>query len=149
MTRRRHPMGVSWALFLAMLAFTTACQGTTVPPSAEPTSPEPSVVVLDAVTSRQVGGDYAPIDITSQFSPDDNFYCAVRVADAERDTEIVARWTFGDSLISEETYTTEASGTGYVAFELSSQQPWPEGLYRVDILSAGVVLRSVEFRVTQ
>lgn len=149
MTGRRRPDGTSRAVALIIMTLTVACQGKTLPTPAEPPSPGSPLMVRHAVTSRRVGGDYAPIDITSQFSPGDTFYCAVEVAEAERDTEIVARWYFGDSLISETTYTTEASGTGYVAFELTSQQPWPEGLYRVEILSAGVVLRSIEFRVSK
>lgn len=149
MTRRRWPTGVSRALTLTILALTVACQDAPLPTPTELPSPGPSLVVLDAVTARQVGGDYAPIDITSRFSPDDTFYCAIQVVNAERDIELVSRWYFGDSLISETIYTTEAPGTGYVAFELSSQRPWPEGLYRVDILSAGVVLRSIEFRVAR
>jgi len=150
MTRRCHPTGVSWALVLTMLALTAAaCQAEVVQTPDEVPSPGPSLVVLDAVTSRQVGGGYAPIGITSRFAPDDTFYCAVQVDGAEQDTEIVARWLLGDSLISEETYMTEASGTGYVAFELSSQQPWPEGQYRVEILSAGIVLHTVAFWVTE
>ena len=68
---------------------------------------------------------------------------------AEQNAEILAQWYFGNSQISQATYVTEASGTGYVAFELTNQQPWPEGLYRVEILSADVVLGSVEFRVTK
>ena len=149
MTRRRRPDGTSRAVALIIMALTVACQGTTLPTPVEPPSPGSPLVARHAVTSRRVGGDYTPIDITSQFSPADTFYCAVEVVEAERDTEIAARWYFGDSLISETTYTTEAPGTGYVAFELSSQQPWPEGLYRVEILSAGVVLRSIEFRVAK
>jgi hypothetical protein len=131
------------------LALATACQGTAVPTPDDLPSPAPSLVVLDAVTSRQVGGGYAPLDLTSRFSPDDTFYCVVQVSNAERATEILARWFYRDDLIREEAYTTEASGTGYVAFELSSQQSWPEGQYRVEILSAGVLLRTVEFRVTK
>ena len=145
MTGRRWPRGVSQALVLIILLLTVACQGTPV----ESPCPDPSLVVLEAVTSRRVGGDYAPIDITAQFAPADTFYCVIQVTDAGRDTGIVARWFFGNSLLSETAYTTETSGTGYVAFELSSRQPWPEGLYRVEILSAGVVLRSVEFRVAK
>jgi len=149
MTGRRRLMGLSWVLILTLLVLAAACQGTaTSVPGGSP-SHVPRLEILDAVTSRGVGGDYAPLDVTSQFSPTDTFYCALRVTDAEQDTEIVARWYFGDSQIGEATYTTEASGTGYVAFELTNQQPWPEGLYRVEILSAGVMLRAVEFRVAK
>lgn len=135
---------------LIILAFSVACQTTLKPPpTVESPSPIPSLTVLQAVTSRQVGGDYAPIDITSRFSPTDAIYCVIQVADVERDTKIVARWYFGDTPISEMTYTTKARGSGYVAFELTNQQPWPEGVYRVDILSAGVAVKSVEFRVAR
>ena len=132
-----------------LLILTAACQGPATPTPGETSSHVPPLEILDAVTSRGVDGDYAPVDVISQFAPSDTFYCAVRVADAEQNAEIVARWYFGDAQISEEVYKTETSGTGYVAFELTNEQPWPEGLYRVEILSAGGVLRSVEFRVVR
>lgn len=137
---------------LIILILSVACQGTPTPIPAKSPSPHPSLTpltVLGTVTSRQVGGDYAPIDITSQFSPTDVFYCVTQVADVEHDTQIVARWYFDDALISEATYTTEDQGSGYIAFELTSQQPWPEGIYRVDVLSTGIVVDSVEFRVAK
>jgi hypothetical protein len=139
----------SLVLTLTILWLSVACQPRALPTPDEPLSSTPSLEVLEIVTSRGIGGDYVPIDITSQFSPTDTFYCAVRVAGAERNAEIVARWYFGDALISETPYATETTGTGYVAFELTNQQPWPEGLYRVEVLSAGVVMRAVEFRVAK
>jgi len=134
---------------LIVLALVAACRATPATRPVESPSPAPSLTILDAVTSRQVGGDYVPIDITSQFSPSDTFYCVLQVAQVEHETQIVARWHFGDTFISETTYTTEDEGSGYVAFELTSQQPWPKGIYRVDILSAGRVIESVEFSVTK
>ncbi len=148
-TGLRWPKGVARTLVWLALAFTAGCRDPMAPTPIALPSPGLPLVVLDAVTARQVGGDYAPIGITSQFSPSDTFYCAAKVADAERDTEIVARWYYGDALIDEMAYTTETSGTGYVAFELSGEQLWPKGLYRVEILSDGVVLHSVAFHVTK
>ena len=135
--------------FLIVLILGVACQVTTTPTPVELPSVSPALTILSAVTSRQVGRDYAPIDITSQFSPTDSFYCVIQVANAESDTQIVARWHFGNTVLSETTYTTEDRGSGYVAFELTSDQPWPEGIYQVDILSNSVVIESVEFRVAK
>ncbi len=149
MTGRRHCQGVLSTLILCIAAFTVACRGTALPPPAESPSPEPPLAILDAVTAHGVGSDYRPIDVTAKFSPDDTFYCIIQVSDAERDIELTARWRFGDRLITETTYVTEGQGTGYVAFELTNQQPWPEGLYRVEILSASIVLRTVEFSVVE
>jgi len=139
----------AFTLTLFVLALVVACQGVAAPTPDELPSSSPSLEVLQVVTSRGIGGDYVPVDITSQFSPADTFYCAVQVAGAERDTEVVARWYFGDALISEATYTTEASGSGYLAFELANQQPWPKGFYRVEIASAGVMLGTVDFQVAK
>jgi len=151
MMGRNRLVGGMWSLvlMLTILGLTFACQPTTPPTPDELLSSTPSLEVLEVITSRGIGGDYVPVDITSQFSPTDTFYCAVRVAGAERNVEIVARWYFGDALISETPYTTETAGTGYVAFELTNQQPWPEGLYRVEVVSADVVMRSAEFRVAK
>ena len=144
MIRRYLP---AWLAGLALLVLSAACQGPTTPPPSEPTPSEPSLTILDAVTSRQVDSNYAPTDVTSRFSPADTFYCAVQVSGVGPDTAIVARWFFGDTVIGESTYTTEDQGSGYVAFELTNQQPWPQGDYRVVILSRGVVVASAAFQV--
>jgi hypothetical protein len=149
MIGRHRPKKASRVLILVILVLGVACQGTTLPTPAESPSSGQSLTILEAVTARQVDSDYAPVNVTSRFSPTDTFYCVIQVAGAEQDAELTAQWYFGDTLITETTYVTEGEGTGYVAFELTNQQPWPEGLYRVDILSAGVALRSVEFRVTK
>lgn len=149
MIRRRSLTKVLRALMLAVLVLTVACRGASWPTSVESPSSGQSLVILEAVTARQVDSDYAPVDVTSRFSPTDTFYCVIQVTGAEQDARLTARWYFGDALITETTYVTEGEGTGYVAFELTNQQPWPEGFYRAEILSAGVALRSVEFQVAK
>lgn len=146
MIRRYLP---AWLASLALLILSAACQRPTTPPSSEPTPSKPPLTILDAVTSRRVDSSYAPTDVTSRFSPADTFYCAVRVSGVEPDTAIVARWLFDDTVIGESTYTAEDQGSGYVAFELTNQQPWPQGDYRVEILSRGIVVASAAFQVVE
>ena len=135
---------------LLILTLGLACQETRIATSIESPSLTPSsatLTILNTVTSRRVSGDYAPLDVTSQFSPADAFYCVIQVANAQPGTPIIARWLFGDALISEASYTTKEQGSGYIAFELTNQQPWPEGIYRVEIISADAVMGSTEFSV--
>jgi hypothetical protein len=139
----------AWLVGLTLIALSAACQHPATPQPSEPTPPEPSLTILDAVMSRRVDGNYVPTDVTARFSPTDTFYCAVQVADVAPDTPITARWHFGDTIIGETTYTTEDQGTGYVAFELTNQRPWPSGGYRVEIVSDGIVVTSVSFQVVE
>jgi len=135
---------------LSIVALGAACQHTTAPTPVESSIASlPKLAILDAVMARQVDGDYAPIDVTDQFAPDEAFYCTIQVADVQPDTILVARWRFGDELIHESVFTVNEPGSGYVAFELTSERPWPEGNYRVEISSGEVLLRLVQFRVAE
>ena len=136
-----------WVINLTSIALLVACRAAVMPTPVEVTPPKPPLTILKAVTSRRVDSNYAPTDVTSRFLPREIFYCSILVADVEQDSTIVTRWYFGEELVREISFSIKEQGSGYVAFELTSDLPWPKGVYRVDILSGGIVMRSIEFQV--
>jgi hypothetical protein len=103
------------------------------------------------IANAQMARDSEGNALTSVFSPQENFYCVLELANAPDDTSIKAIWTAvdvagsePDTLIDESEITT---GSGSVYFELSNSSPWPPGQYKVDIYLNGELDRTLEFQV--
>jgi hypothetical protein len=106
---------------------------------------EPSVETV--VMARSLGANYEPVETTNVFGPTDVFYCSVKVADLEEDSEVMARWFSGSEFLGEYTYTAENGGSGYIGFNLSPAGTWLAGNYRVDIYLNGELAQSTAFSV--
>lgn len=91
--------------------------------------------ISDARMARDGEGSRA----TTTFSPKDKrFYAIVELANAPDDTVVRAVWTAVDvgkaaapNSKIDEARTTH--GDGRLTFNLSRQDPWPEGRYKVDV----------------
>lgn len=94
-------------------------------------------------------------DVTSTFSNTDDFYAVVDLNNATQDTVVKAVWTALDAADTEPDYevrehtlnTTEESFSGTIYFQLSNDEIWPAGRYRVDIYLNDVLDQSLEFNV--
>jgi hypothetical protein len=107
--------------------------------------------LVDIVMAQGVAEDYSPVGPTDQFAPDDVFYCAVLLRDLPDGETVNARWFFEgkekDQLLYESTYQPGTGGSGYVAFELSSQGPWPAGDYRIELFIQEKQVGQAQFSV--
>ncbi len=107
--------------------------------------------LVDIVTARGIADDYSPVEPGDRFAPGDVFYCAVLLRDLPDGEGVRARWFFegkeGERLLYESTYQPETGGSGYVAFELRSQGPWPAGDYRIELFIQGGRVGQARFRV--
>jgi hypothetical protein len=106
---------------------------------------EPSVETV--VMARSLSANYEPVETTNVFGPTDVFYCSVKVADLEEDSQVMARWFSGSEFLGEYTYTAENGGSGYIGFNLSPAGTWLAGNYRVDIYLNGELAQSTAFSV--
>jgi hypothetical protein len=104
--------------------------------------------IKDATIAREVNGS---AEATTSFAPDEIFYCLVNVANAPEDTVTKAAWYAVDVpgvdpnfLIDE----TEIAGGGDITFDLSNDQYWPDGIYKVEIYLDGELDRTLEFSVS-
>lgn len=101
--------------------------------------------------ARAVAADYSPVEPTSQFAPDAVFYCAVLLRDLPDGERLTARWFFDaetkEQMLYESSYLPEAGGSGYVAFELSAQGPWPAGDYWIELFIRGERVGQARFHV--
>jgi hypothetical protein len=88
---------------------------------------------------------------TTEFSQDETFYCLVELANAPDETTLKAVWTALSAegtdpnfLIDESELT---SGDGTITFDLTNDQLWPIGTYKVDLYLNGELDRALTFEV--
>jgi hypothetical protein len=95
--------------------------------------------------------DDAGTSETTVFGQGDIFYCQVELANAPDDTVTKAVWTAvaaegvdPNSVLTEKEIT---NGSGPITFNLSNDQLWPIGKYKVDILLNDKPATTLEFEV--
>ena len=103
--------------------------------------------IKDAWTSRDNNGEQQK---TTVFANNDIFYCMVTLANAPDDTVVKSAWYAVDvegvdpnSLID----ATEFTGGGEMTFNLTSDNLWPVGKYKVELYLNGELDRTLEFSV--
>ena len=124
------------------------------------------VIVMLAITALACGGSISTANIksatlsayesgspeTTVFRQDDfTVYCIVQLANAPSDTVVKAVWTAVDvedvdpnTLIDESTLT---SGDAELTFDLTNNQLWPVGSYKVELYLNDKLDRTLEYRV--
>ncbi len=103
--------------------------------------------IKEAFTARDVNGT---LEATNVFAPDEVFYCQVTVANAPDDTVTKAMWYAVDVPGVETNYLideVEITGGPDVTFDLSNDQYWPDGSYKVEIYLNGELDTTLEFTV--
>ena len=100
------------------------------------------------VLTTALNADYCPVDEVTTFSPNGPFYCSARVSNLRSGSTVSSRWYYGGQFIEEINYEVQAGGHGCVGFELTSQNPWPRGGYRVEIYLDGQLEGMATFAVT-
>ena len=107
------------------------------------------------LTNLRMAFDQNGEDVTTTYSPTDVFYAVADLANAPQGTQVEARWIAVNAADTEpnlefQTQTldiTEERFTGTIYFQLSSDEGWPTGQYRVDMYLDGVLAQSAEFSV--
>ena len=106
-----------------------------------------SANIKDAWLSAQEDGNQR----ITVFAPDDTFYFLVQLANAPDDTALKAVWTavevedLQSNTQLEETDITHGDGT--ITFDLTANQPWPGGKYKVELFLNDESDRTLEFEV--
>jgi hypothetical protein len=105
--------------------------------------------ISDAYLARDPEGT----DPTTVFLPDEPFYLIVELANAPDDTVVKAVWVAVDvddvdfdTVIDEAELTTSS---GQLTFDLSNDDLWPAGNYKVDVYVNDNVAETVEFSVEE
>lgn len=107
------------------------------------------------LTNLRMAFDQDGENVTTTFSPTDVFYAVADLANAPQGTQVEAKWTAVNAADTEpnlefQTQTfdiTEESFTGTIYFQLSNDEGWPAGQYKVDLYLDGNLAQTAEFSV--
>ena len=103
--------------------------------------------IKDAWTARDEAGE----DRTTVFGQSDTFYVKVDLANAPDDTTVKASFTVVDAEGEEaNTFLDDyeiTSGSNMLTFNLSNNQLWPVGKYKVELFLNSELERTIEFEV--
>jgi hypothetical protein len=103
--------------------------------------------IKEAWTARDEAGE----DRTTVFGQNDTFYVKVDLANAPDDTTVKASFTAVEAEGEDpNTFLDDyelTSGDGLLTFNLSNNQLWPIGKYKVDLYLNGELDQTLEFEV--
>lgn len=103
--------------------------------------------IADAWLSNSEDGS----DRVTSYAPDAVFYAQVDLKNAPDDTTLKAVWTAveveGVEANTKITETEITTGSGLVHFNLTNDNLWPSGKYKVEIFMNGELARTMEFEV--
>ena len=104
------------------------------------------------ISSAQLTADEAGTQATTVFAQDQTFYLIVELANAPEDTKLKAVWTAVEvegeqpNLLLDQAEVT-AGNQNIFTFNMSNNQLWPTGKYKVDLYLNDVLDRTLEFEV--
>ncbi len=107
------------------------------------------------LTNLRMAFDQDGENPTTTFASTDVFYAVADLANAPQGTNVEAKWTAVNAADTEpnlefQTQTldiTEETFTGTIYFQLSNDDGWPTGQYKVDLYLNGNLAQSAEFSV--
>lgn len=84
----------------------------------------------------------------SQFAPSDTIYASIATEGAAPQVSIVARWTYEDGqLVDESTQVIAPTGPAATEFHIAKPSGLPAGKYKVEVSADGKLAGSREFEV--
>ena len=104
------------------------------------------------IASAKMTADEAGMQQTTVFAQDQTFYCTAELANAPEDTKLKAVWTAVEvegeqpNLLLDQTEVT-AGNQNVFTFNMSNNQLWPTGKYKVDLYLNDVLDRTLDFEV--
>lgn len=115
--------------------------------TAPPAAPE-GVQFAGLTLGNAVAADQTIATPMNQFAPTDTIYAAVATTGAAPNAAIVARWTYGDGqLVDESSQSIAPTGPATTTFHVSKPDGWPVGKYEVQITIDGTPVANQSFGV--
>ena len=118
--------------------------------SASRPAVEAAVKVTDIDVGRSVTSDKTIAETTDAFRPADTFYVSVKTDGSGPTATLMARWTYQDGQVVDESRQNIApTGSATVTeFHVSKPDGWPAGGYKVEVLLNGTPAGTRDFKVT-
>lgn len=120
-------------------------------PAVVETAPAPVVETAQFAglsLGNALGEDQNVTAEMTTFAPTDTIYAAVMTKGAAPNADIVAKWTFGeDQLVDESSQSIAPTGGAVTTFHIAKADGWPVGNYKVSITLDGNPVASQDFEV--
>jgi hypothetical protein len=140
---------------LALAVTAAACNkdrqneaGGDVAPGAGTATATTALRVTDVELGRAVGADKRVTDATDNFNATDVVYASVHTSGSASNATLMARWTFEDGqVVDESTQRIAPTGDAVTEFHISKPGGLPKGKYKVEVFVNGTSVESEEFTV--
>ena len=107
--------------------------GDVTPGAATPAPATPAVSVAEIDLGRTVANARVT-DKTDSFKPADTVYASIRTTGTSTSSNLMARWTFEDGQVVQESNQAIApTGEAYTEFHISKPGGLPKGKYKVEV----------------
>ena len=141
---------------LALVLTSAACSkenrneagGDVAPGAGTATATASAVRVTVVEVGRAVGADKRVTDKTDDFKASETVYASVLTTGTGANTTLMARWTYEDGqVVDESTQTIAPTGDAVTEFHISKPGGLPKGKYKVEVFVNGTSADSEEFTV--
>lgn len=117
------------------------------------TAPPPAPVVESArfvgiTVGNQIDANQVATSSGKTFAPTDTIYATVKTDGKAANAAIVARWTFSDGqLVDESSQSIVQNGPANTTFHIAKPDGWPAGSYKVAITLDGNPVASEDYMI--
>jgi hypothetical protein len=119
-----------------------------VTPGAAATTPAASPVAVADIDVGKAVANARVTDKTDNFKPADTVYTAVHTTGSASATTLMARWTFEDGqVVQESSQSIAPNGDAYTEFHISKPGGLPKGKYKVEVFLDGKSAGTKDFEV--
>jgi hypothetical protein len=116
-------------------------------PGAAAPAPTSTVAVADIDVGRAIA-DKRITDKTDDFKGTDTIYTSVHTTGAATAASVMARWTFEDGqVVDESTQSIAPTGDAYTEFHISKPGGLPKGKYKVEVFLDSKSVATKDFQV--
>lgn len=139
---------------LLALAAATACSkdrseaGGDVAPGGTANAPAAAAVNVADVNLGRRAENARVTDATTDFKAADTVYASVHTTGSSANTTLMARWTYEDGqVVQESSQAIAPSGDAYTEFHISKPGGLPKGKYKVEVFLDGKSAATKDFEV--
>jgi hypothetical protein len=120
----------------------------TVPPPPPPVSSPGAFHVTGLELGNMIDTEKRVQGERIQFAPNDTIYASVLSDGSASQVAMVARWTYEDGqVVNETTQVIAPTGPAVTEFHIAKASGWPAGKYKLDVTANGALVASREFDV--
>jgi len=137
-------------LALAVTMGVTACgkKADTTARNPPPATMPVELHVMDVTLGRTIDSGNRVTNATQQFSPTETIYASIETMGTSTAATLLARWTFEDGqLVDESTRAIAPTGPAVTEFHISKPSGWPTGKYKLEVLLNGQPAGMKEFTI--